>query len=77
MSNGFYDEYTASQLDMSFYCHICGHQVPTGFRHHHASDIPKFLKRIKELEKQLVDAVKKQEKVSYDHPKSTFHPQEL
>jgi len=59
---GFFNEYTGDQSDGNFYCNMCGDHVPVGFKHHHASDVPRLEKQVAELERQLAHATdKKQE----------------
>ena len=55
--NGYYDEYTGNKEDGNFYCKAGGDQVPVGFKHHHASEVPALKKKIASLEK-LVAATK-------------------
>jgi len=48
--SGYYNERTGNPTDGNKYCHECGNQVPAGFKHHHAKDVPSLLRRIAELE---------------------------
>lgn len=50
---GYYDERTSDGSGVSFFCQKCSHQVPSGYRHHHASDVPGLLKKIQELESEI------------------------
>lgn len=52
---GFFNERTGDRRDGNFYCSDCGGQVPVGYRHHHAADVPKLKARLRDARREALD----------------------
>jgi len=50
---GHYNEHTGNHTDGNYYCQQCGNQVPAGFKHHHAKDVPHLKRQVAKLEATL------------------------
>ena len=47
--SGYCNEYTGNPTDGNKYCQKCGNQVPAGFKHYHAEDVPRLQRRIADV----------------------------
>lgn len=51
--NGSDNVWTGDKSHGNFYCHHCGDQVPIGFQHYHASDVPHLEQKQSTINEQL------------------------
>jgi len=62
--SGYCNEHTGNPKDGNKYCQKCGNQVPAGFKHYHAEDVPRLQRRIADVIDELKEEAGRREKLS-------------